>query len=92
MHEILWVCNTQPEAVSRKHLVGNPDNIYFVGVASMLGGRGFDEIIIEPWESGSEVEREYKETWIRDFLPTKLFPGGRIMTLAHLERPSMVPI
>ena len=92
MHEILWVCRTQKEAMEYgelyKELLGDPPGMYFVSLGGALAGRGFDIILIEAREPFTELEQR----WIDELLPTKLFPEGRIVPLAHLEGLSSVPI
>ncbi len=88
--QTLWICATQRIAVGRRKGLGNPANVHFVGVGAALGGRRFDEIILDtPLTWASTVLTEHARSWYRDAVVCRLLPGGKMKTLTSLDDPYM---
>ena len=86
---ILWVCSTPEKAKHKWHQMGDPSSIFMTSPGSALGGRRFEQIILEdPYgqlsKSMSEKEsitlKRMIDAWLGQ-LTTKISPTGCIQSL-----------
>jgi len=76
--DTLLVCDRTHKAEAIKQMLNLGAEYYCVGIGDGLSGRGFDRVlVILP-----VIElKSYEVEWCHDYLPLKLFPGGKIMYL-----------
>ena len=84
MYHTLWVCASRKEANAREKTFGNPANVLFIRVGDTLGGRRFNEVIIDNMyaDAGdSKTMYEHITRWFDDCVRCRLVPKGTIKSL-----------
>ena len=74
----LFVCENQFRAMRAKQELMLGDEFKAVGFGAGLGGAGFDKVLVV---LPPRVLREHELDWCRNYLPLKLFPGGKVKYL-----------
>ena len=81
----LWICASRKEANAREKTFGNPANMLFIRVGDILGGRRFNEVIVDDMYAGARgILRAHITQWFENSVRCRLTPDGSVKSLVGL--------